>query len=81
MNNGTIVARKEGVHIGPYGNCFLVVNMELGGFRFVIHSDQSSFVPHIKIMDQKERLNRVADLLVDCINRGADSLKKEGGAE
>ena len=67
-------AVKEGVYTGAYGNRFAVVNVNLGGYRFVIHADQSGFRPHIKVMDQKEVLNRVMDELVDCINKGAAAL-------
>lgn len=70
------VAVKEGVYTSDYGNRFAVVNVNLGGYRFVIHAGHTGFYPHIKVKDQKEVLNRVMGELVDCINKGAAVLAK-----
>lgn len=72
--DGKLVAVKEGVYIGKYANCFAVVNVNLGGYSFRIHADQTGFRPHIKIRDQKDVLNRIMDELVDCINKGVAAL-------
>ena len=79
QEHGVVVVSKREVCVGAYGNCFVTIGITLGGFSCIAHIDQSSFSPHIKIKDQKMQLNRIADLLVDCINRGADSLEKEEG--
>lgn len=79
MRDG-LVAVKAGVHSGTYGNYFAVVDINLCGYRFALHADQTGFRPHIKCRDQKEVLNRVMDELVDCINKGA-AVKAEGKEE
>ena len=65
-----MIAEKRGVFVGNYGNCFLVIEMNLGGFRFSLHCDQSSVSPHIEVKEQKAKLNQLADLIVALLNKG-----------
>lgn len=65
-----MIAEKRGVFVGSYGNCFFVIKVNVGGFSFSLHCDQASTNPHIKVQEQKGRLNQLADLVVALLNTG-----------
>ncbi len=65
-----MIAEKQGVYVGSYGNCYFVIDVNVGGFKFRLHCDQSSVFPHIKVKEQKAQLNRLADLIVSVLNEG-----------
>ncbi len=65
-----MIAKKQGVYVGNYGNCFFAIDVNVGGFRFLLHCDQSSVSPHIKVKEQKAKLNQLADLVVSLLNIG-----------
>ena len=68
------------VYVGAYGNCFFVIGVCLGGYRFKLHCDQSSVKPHMPIRDQKKKLEDLADLIVGRLN-GVDPGCEEGCAK
>lgn len=66
-----MIAEKEGVFVGYYGNCNLVITVrDVEGFSLRLHCDQSSVSPHIKVKEQKAKLNQLADLIVAQLNKG-----------